>query len=447
LSRSDGRDTRLLAFVVPTAGGDVAVIDTLRGVLRSALPGHMQPSRIITVDDIPLLPAGKVDERALLARALAPAGAAGMVEFSAEPPPSARSVAAVARAWRRVLDRASLRRDLRFNEAGGDSLRLLELVFHLERQCGANLPLDAFPAELPPSGFARALDRVAAAQSSASSGGPTVILIPGVGNDEPRLARFRMDCAPNLAIVPIDYGHWSQWVAPGFDFAMLLDRVVSQIETIAPTGPLLLAGYSLGGHVAYAAANRLTDAGRSIGLLAIFDTAAPLPLLLRPDTAPPLPLPARRMRQRVQGLVAAWNAGELPDAIAHAINWRLLRPNWGPVLRFAARFRDVRWPARFWFFLGGRLTRDLLRRVWVDWLTATTTTTAPALLVPVILFRARARDADDPADLGWTALCPNLAVHEVDGDHVSMFREPNLATLCADFKRLLASTRDRQATP
>ncbi len=59
---------RLMAFVVPlqdTAAGSVAM---LRAALRSSLPSFMMPSRIFFVDSIPLLPGGKVDVCALLAR-------------------------------------------------------------------------------------------------------------------------------------------------------------------------------------------------------------------------------------------------------------------------------------------------------------------------------------------------------------------------------------------
>ena len=62
----------------------------------------------------------------------------------AEPSPATRRARkAVARAWARVLDRRSLRADLTFDEAGGDSLLLLKLIFDLEVRCRIALPRPA----------------------------------------------------------------------------------------------------------------------------------------------------------------------------------------------------------------------------------------------------------------------------------------------------------------
>ncbi|MGH8879927.1 MAG: non-ribosomal peptide synthetase, partial [Stackebrandtia sp.] len=54
----------LVSYVTPAAGGsvDVAVLTAYAG---ERLPGHMVPSSIMVIDEIPLTPAGKLDRRAL----------------------------------------------------------------------------------------------------------------------------------------------------------------------------------------------------------------------------------------------------------------------------------------------------------------------------------------------------------------------------------------------
>jgi acyl-coenzyme A synthetase/AMP-(fatty) acid ligase len=70
VARQLGAATTLLAFVVPQkeAGPDFA--SQLRLELAAALPAFMQPARIIVVDQLRLLPGGKIDEAAMLKLAM-----------------------------------------------------------------------------------------------------------------------------------------------------------------------------------------------------------------------------------------------------------------------------------------------------------------------------------------------------------------------------------------
>ena len=62
-----GRVT-LRAFIVASADALPGLELRLRQSLRASLPAYMQPARIELLDALPLLPGGKLDERALLAR-------------------------------------------------------------------------------------------------------------------------------------------------------------------------------------------------------------------------------------------------------------------------------------------------------------------------------------------------------------------------------------------
>ena len=248
LAQREGADIRLIAFVVPARGSNARLADDLREMLRSTIPAHMQPANIVLVDTIPLLPGGKVDGQAMLGRPPPRPRGQRRAAGCRRGPASGRPGLGGAR-WHHVLNRTSYDQDLRFDEVGGDSLRLLQLVFRLEQLCGIALPLDAFQGDLRPSGFARSLDRILSGEPAASSRLQAVVLLPGMGNDEPRLARFRAVCAHELTIVPIDYGDWSEWVAPGSDFSTLAASVVARIQTNIPSGPVTLAGYSMGGRV------------------------------------------------------------------------------------------------------------------------------------------------------------------------------------------------------
>ena len=69
IQREDERgELRLVAYLVP-AGDRAPTVSALRSALARTLPDHMVPSTFVTLDALPLTPAGKVDRRALPAPA------------------------------------------------------------------------------------------------------------------------------------------------------------------------------------------------------------------------------------------------------------------------------------------------------------------------------------------------------------------------------------------
>ena len=56
-------------------------------------------------------------------------------------------------------------------------------------------------------------------------------------------------------------GDWPDLTAPGFDLTTLATRLAEQIMDRADSGPLRLAGWSYGGHLAVAVASALCRPG------------------------------------------------------------------------------------------------------------------------------------------------------------------------------------------
>jgi pimeloyl-ACP methyl ester carboxylesterase len=101
---------------------------------------------------------------------------------------------------------------------------------------------------------------------------PTIFLLPGLDGDEPRLAAFRAALSDQMHFVLIDYPDWPEMVEHGRSFDIMVEHAISQIIAAVPTGDLLLVGYSYGGDVAFAAASRLVEVGRTVRFLGILDT-------------------------------------------------------------------------------------------------------------------------------------------------------------------------------
>ncbi|HVG44034.1 MAG TPA: amino acid adenylation domain-containing protein, partial [Longimicrobium sp.] len=119
---------RLVAYLVLAPGGPSP--DALLEHLRARLPDYMVPGAMVTMDELPLNPNGKVDRAALPAPAAAQTGGAqpqGELE---------RTIAAV---WREVLHLEAVGVNDNFFEIGGHSLLLASLQEKLEAALGREL--------------------------------------------------------------------------------------------------------------------------------------------------------------------------------------------------------------------------------------------------------------------------------------------------------------------
>lgn len=139
LTEEQAGDKRLIAYVV--AGKDISV-NELRRFLSDQLPAYMVPAVFTFVAEIPLLPNGKTDRRAL--KDIASWAETVSAEVAAPRSPLEESVAEV---WATVLkvERPSIHDN--FFELGGHSLLAAKLISNLRRQMNVELSLiDIFQA-------------------------------------------------------------------------------------------------------------------------------------------------------------------------------------------------------------------------------------------------------------------------------------------------------------
>jgi acyl-CoA synthetase (AMP-forming)/AMP-acid ligase II/acyl carrier protein len=126
-------DRRLVAYVLPTPGGDEATASELRRFLRQELPDYMVPSLFVTVETIPLTANGKVDRRSLPS----PFGQTRRSNDRVAPrTPVEQEVAAI---WSEVLDRPDVSVHDNFFDIGGHSLLSMEAIAGIEKRLGVRL--------------------------------------------------------------------------------------------------------------------------------------------------------------------------------------------------------------------------------------------------------------------------------------------------------------------
>jgi len=415
----DGELPRLVAFVLPRDDGRAeGLAERLRHALRHDLPAYLLPHRIEVRAEFPLLPGGKIDGLALIASLSGPAAPAPVAEAAA----STSSRAMVERAWRQTLG-ADAPSDRRFADAGGDSLQMLQLVFRLEKALGTDLPLEAFLMESTIEDLARIADRHARGgaedglDGAHPSGQAPLFLLPGMAFADPSLASFCARIPADIAIAVLNWPDWRDLSRAGYSSHNLLADLAKRVHERAPSGPVFLAGYSIGGYVAHALARVLTEAGREVVFLGLLDsTSKPRELV---------PAISKRLIRDIAKDVGLVDRGRRRKHLS--VGTRLAR--------FFARFLTgargvgvLRWARdKTWLTFGGawgamlahRMKRDMLLRV-VRASTVAGDFVVPLPGVPAVLFRASHDPANKTNDLGWGAFCPDLRIVSVRGDHISM---------------------------
>ncbi|MER7046436.1 non-ribosomal peptide synthetase [Streptomyces jumonjinensis] len=151
-----------LAFM--TASGEESAAETLRTHLGSVLPDHMAPTHLVPIDELPLTPAGKVDEAALVELCEAEASGPGKGTAPATP-----SEVLVAKVWSTALEQPVDIVEADFFELGGHSLLATRVVSALRAETGLRVTMRHLFAQRTVASVARQLDQLAEIRRASSA--------------------------------------------------------------------------------------------------------------------------------------------------------------------------------------------------------------------------------------------------------------------------------------
>ncbi|MGA3284753.1 MAG: AMP-binding protein [Verrucomicrobiota bacterium] len=268
-------ERRLVAYFVPRVEAD-ATPKNFRRVLRGQLPEHMIPNDFVPLEELPQTAAGKIDRRAL-----------------AHPPRMTKSVASkgpmprysieqkLAQIWREVLNLPKIGRQHDFFDLGGTSLQSAQILTKIEEAFNVILPASTLAEHSTIEALALLLaDRTISQSDSplvvlrmATTGRPLFFMHNGMGEVSTygQLARR----LPNRPI----YGLQARGLrGESWPIMRIPDMVRSYLPAVIAadsTGPYLLAGTCTGALVAFEMAQQLVQSGRSVGLVALFDSPTP----------------------------------------------------------------------------------------------------------------------------------------------------------------------------
>ncbi|MFZ0922507.1 MAG: amino acid adenylation domain-containing protein, partial [Candidatus Acidiferrales bacterium] len=281
LAREDAPgEKRLVAYVVAES-----TVEELRGFLKEQLPEHMVPAVFVLLDALPLLSNGKIDRRALPAPDRSRPG----LEKSYVAPRDDLELQ-LTRIWEEVLRVRPIGVRDNFFELGGHSLLAIRLFALIEIRLGRKLPLTAVFQGATVEHLVGVLRQqtTRGPQSSlvpiqpGGSKRPLFLVHPAGGHVFPyvHLAQFLGPDQPC-------YGLQAKGLEDGQDPHTRIEDMatyyIQALQTMQPTGPYLLGGWSMGGVVAFEMAQQLHAQGQRVALLALLDGRIPTPEETFPD--------------------------------------------------------------------------------------------------------------------------------------------------------------------
>jgi amino acid adenylation domain-containing protein len=267
---------RLAAYFVARKGLSLSVAD-LREHAKARLPEYMTPAFYKTLDELPRLPNGKVNRRAL--ESLADDKFERPQTFIA---PRETLELRLAQIWEEVLDVRPVGIKDNFFELGGHSLLAVRLIVQIQKKLGYDLPLVALFKVQTIEEIAMMLRQ----QSGVPLWTPLVAI-------QPHGARPPFFCVHPVGGNVFCYSALARHLGtdqpfyglqtPGLDgvtqpYASIESLAAVYIEAlrdVQPTGPYHLGGWSMGGLVAFEMAHQLRRQGRHVASLTLLDTQFP----------------------------------------------------------------------------------------------------------------------------------------------------------------------------
>ncbi|MFF4605124.1 amino acid adenylation domain-containing protein [Streptomyces sp. NPDC001339] len=434
--RREGIDSFLAAFLV----GDEAAVDTaeLRTSLQRSLPDYLVPSHFAWLPRLPKTPSGKRDDAAL--RAVPLTGG----ERAHRTPPRDEHERLLVALLAELLRTPEVGVHDNFFDLGGNSLTAMRLIVLIEQRTGVNVPMSRFIMS-PTAAELACFLRDGGARTAAfdplvpfRTGGtrPPMFFVHPMGGNV-------LCYAPLVEHLPKDQPFYALQ-APGGDAGTeplagvgeLAAHYLAAIRRVRPEGPYVLGGWSFGGFVAFEMARQLTAQGEDVVKTFLLDTVA-LPegrrarstddallgwffwelLWAKRDDDSPLTEPAdgtgslderfaRIARQAVElGVLPAGSSGEIVRRL-----FRVYASNWQAALDYRPGTPEL----------------DITLLHAEEPLPAALTEMHESART---LYR-------DPSN-GWSDRTRgHLEVVDVPGDHVSLMKEPHVATVARTLMEL-----------
>lgn len=268
-------DKKLVGYIIKDDDKEVDIVE-LRQFLKSKIPDYMVPAAFVFLRQFPVTPNGKIDRKVLPS----PVDAAS-IQVKPFIAPQTETEKKLAEIWSSVLKINNIGTDEDFFEIGGHSLVAVTLMVKIEKELGKRLPL----AILFNNSTIRDMAQVIDQKSERVTWGSLVPIRPK-GTKKPLYLVH--SAGLNLLLYTTVVAHLDPeqpvfgLQAKGLDgidepldsFEEIAAYYISEILEIDKSGSYSLAGFSMGGQLAYEMARQLVESGNKVNFLGVFDTVS-----------------------------------------------------------------------------------------------------------------------------------------------------------------------------
>ncbi len=267
-------DLLLIAYLVAR---DHFKLDTssLRSELASILPQHMMPNSFVIMESLPLSPNGKIDVKnlPLPENIKSPAidqdnQAKSLLEHE------------LIKIWENIFQRTGIGRNDNFFELGGHSIQAMQLAADIDKLLNKKIPIStlfqsptiaSFATRLTNDKWAPDWNSLVPLQPHGTK--PPLFIVHGYGGDvfeQLNLARRMKN--KNRPVYGLQALGLDGITPRHSSLEEMAKHYVREIISFKPRGPYRIAGYSVGGWIAFEVAQELIRQERKVVFLGLLDT-------------------------------------------------------------------------------------------------------------------------------------------------------------------------------
>jgi amino acid adenylation domain-containing protein len=417
----------LVAYIV--AKGYIATyqrskkINKWRNSLKNKLPEYMLPGAFILIPRMPLMPNGKLDRKKLPVPTTKPLSRSNKK-------PSTQTEIIITQIVLSNTDFDHIGINDNFIDLGLDSLIALTIIVGIEEHFNKRLPLTTLVHYPTVKLLAQFIDTASDSPNSSlinlKAGGNKIplYLVHGIGLNLFNFNSIINHMDPDQPVFGLR--------AAGLDGN---EDPLESIETIAayynheilnhdPVGPYAIAGYSMGGIIAYEMAKQLIEAGKKVEMLAMIDTN------VQETFQAPINNILRKAERQIDKLI--FRIGSFYNYPVSNVDY--LSQTFGQQFKsFLTKsgFRNKYAPSE----LPGYM-QNVIEKLEIA--CARYIIEPYSLKIDLIKAEQRLYYVDDPKHLGWGSYALNgITTYDVPGDHEDMFHSPNDMILAETLQKRL----------
>ena len=273
LSKHDTSEPRLVAYLQHKDSSDKH--PNVREELSKIVPSFMIPNIFMWVDDFPLTTNGKIDKKNLPAPEYLRPESAPLLRK-----PRTEIEEKIAKIWSEILQLSEIGIDDNFFDMGGTSIMAVKVVAEIEKTTGKRFPLSVLFEYSTVEKFARLLNEGSKIYSDCvvplKSNGNKVplFMVHGGGLDVlyfAHLSKHFDEDQPFYGIQGIGPNGFDEWYESIEDMAA---HYIQAIVKVNPDGPYAVAGYCVGGIVAFEITRQLKEQGKEVSSTILIDSYA-----------------------------------------------------------------------------------------------------------------------------------------------------------------------------